>query len=111
MLGAGQVPLERFGMTETGICISNPLQGERRIGTVGQPLPGLDIKLEGGTEGDIRVKGPQLFRCYWQKPEATAEAFDENGYFKTGTSGGDHRMYSKSSCVVLANVAAVALHT
>ncbi|KAK2077834.1 hypothetical protein QBZ16_004682 [Prototheca wickerhamii] len=81
---AGQIPLERYGMTETGIVLSNPLHGDRRAGTVGQALPGLDIRLDGGSEGDIRVKGQQIFRCYWGRPEATAEAFDADGYFMTG---------------------------
>lgn len=75
-------------MTETGIVLSNPLHGDRRVGTVGQPLSGLDIRLDGGTEGDIRVRGQQIFRCYWGRPEATAEAFDVDGYFKTGAVPG-----------------------
>lgn len=84
----GQIPLERYGMTETGIVLSNPLHGDRRAGTVGQALPGLDIRLDGGSEGDIRVKGQQIFRCYWGRPEATAEAFDADGYFMTGAVSG-----------------------
>jgi len=88
----GQKLLERYGMTEIGMGISNPLDGERRPGAVGQPLPGVEIRLvsESGTvvpaegeAGEIQVRGPGVFAEYWNKPEATAEAFVD-GWFKTG---------------------------
>jgi len=87
----GHVILERYGMTETLMNISNPYIGERRPGTVGLPLPGTSIKIikpdgsEAGVddEGEIHIKGPNVFSQYWNRPDATAAAF-ENGYFKTG---------------------------
>lgn len=87
----GHVILERYGMTETLMNISNPYEGERRAGTVGFPLPGTSVKIikPDGTEaiseeeGEIHIKGPNVFSQYWNRPDATASAF-ENGYFKTG---------------------------
>ena len=87
----GKVILERYGMTETLMNISNPYSGERRAGTVGFPLPGVSVKIIGanghtvlpGEEGELYVKGPNVFTGYWQKEEATHAAFD-HGYFKTG---------------------------
>ncbi|MES2477062.1 MAG: acyl-CoA synthetase [Verrucomicrobiota bacterium] len=88
----GQVLLERYGMTETGMMISNPLHGERRSGAVGQPLPGVEIRLRGeggetlirdGEPGEIQARGPGIFCEYWQQPEATAASFEE-GWFRTG---------------------------
>ncbi len=87
----GHTILERYGMTETLMNISNPYAGERRAGTVGIPLPGTSIKIvkpDGGLaapeeEGEIYIKGPNVFSAYWQRPDATATAF-EDGYFKTG---------------------------
>jgi acyl-CoA synthetase (AMP-forming)/AMP-acid ligase II len=88
----GQRLLERYGMTEIGMGLSNPLQGERRPGHVGTPLPGQQIRLvdddgapvSDGVAGQIQVKGPAVFREYWRRPDATAEAFTEDGWFKTG---------------------------
>lgn len=90
----GHVILERYGMTETLMNISNPYTGERRAGTVGFPLPGLSVKIlmpNGGIakveeEGEVCVKGPNVFAGYWKKPEATADAF-VGGYFRTGDMG------------------------
>ncbi|RYD31712.1 MAG: long-chain fatty acid--CoA ligase, partial [Verrucomicrobiaceae bacterium] len=88
----GQVLLERYGMTETGMMISNPFHGERRSGAVGQPLPGVEIRLRGeqgeiittdGEPGEIQARGPAIFSEYWRRPEATAESF-EDGWFRTG---------------------------
>ncbi len=89
---SGQTLLERYGMTEIGMALSNPLRGERRPGTVGQPLPGVQVRLvdeEGheirdeGTPGEIQVRGATVFREYWQRPEDTAAAFCD-GWFCTG---------------------------
>jgi malonyl-CoA/methylmalonyl-CoA synthetase len=90
----GHTILERYGMTETLMNISNPYTGERRPGTVGFPLPGLSVKilLPNGTiakvdeEGEVCVKGPNVFAGYWKKPDATADAF-VGGYFRTGDMG------------------------
>ncbi len=88
----GQVLLERYGMTEIGMALSNPLHGERRPGTVGQALPGVELQLadeRGGTisgeheSGEIRVRGAMVFDRYWDNPQATREAFS-NGWFMTG---------------------------
>ncbi|MGB4971753.1 MAG: AMP-binding protein, partial [Cyclobacteriaceae bacterium] len=87
----GHVILERYGMTETLMNISNPYVGERRAGTVGFPLPGTSVKIitpegsEAGVdeEGEIHIKGPNVFSQYWNRPDATSASF-ENGYFKTG---------------------------
>ena len=87
---SGHVLLERYGMTEIGMALSNPLTGERVPGHVGKPLPGVEIKLERSDEttnegeGEILVKGPNVFLEYWNKPDATSEAFTEDGWFKTG---------------------------
>lgn len=87
----GHVILERYGMTETLMNISNPYVGERRPGTVGFSLPGTSVKIitpegkEAGIdeEGEIHIKGPNVFSQYWNRPDATNASF-ENGYFKTG---------------------------
>ena len=87
----GQPLLERYGMTEIGMALSNPYRGERRPGTVGQPLAGMEVRIvdeEGrdvptGTPGEIRVRGPSLFREYWGNPGATRESF-RDGWFLTG---------------------------
>jgi malonyl-CoA/methylmalonyl-CoA synthetase len=87
----GHVLLERYGMTEIGMALSNPLHGERRPGSVGVPLPGVDVRLvdeDGrelgpGTAGEIEVRGPGIFLEYWDRPAATSEAF-RDGWFRTG---------------------------
>lgn len=78
---SGHTLLERYGMTEIGMALSNPLKGERVPGTVGYPLPGVQVRV---VEGELRVKGPQVFQEYLNKPEATKGTFDEEGWFKTG---------------------------
>lgn len=88
---SGHVLLERYGMTEIGMALSNPLHGERRPGFVGQPLPGVDVRLvdengeplSGETTGELEVRGANLFRCYWNRPEETEKAFHGN-WFRTG---------------------------
>ncbi len=88
--------LERYGMTETNMNTSNPYEGERRAGTVGFPLPGVEIKitdsntgetLPQGEIGEIEVRGPNVFKGYWQMPEKTAEELREDGFFITGDLG------------------------
>ncbi|MES2437788.1 MAG: acyl-CoA synthetase [Verrucomicrobiota bacterium] len=88
----GQSLLERYGMTETGMIISNPLHGERRAGAVGRPLPSVQVRLKSETgeivtgerePGEIQVRGPIVFQGYWNRPEATTESFDGD-WFRTG---------------------------
>ncbi len=92
----GQNILERYGMTETIMNLSNPYEGERRPGTVGQPFPGqearvVDVRtrqvLPANTPGEIEVRGPHVFKGYWQQPQATAESFAADGWFRTGDLG------------------------
>lgn len=88
---SGQRLLERYGMTEIGMAISNPYRGERRAGHVGLPLPNVEVRLVDeenkivplGTPGEIQIKGPNVFKEYWGKEKATQEAFVD-GWFKTG---------------------------
>ncbi|MBI1378002.1 MAG: AMP-binding protein [Frankiales bacterium] len=82
---AGQPPVERYGMTETVMLTSNPLYGERRAGWVGHPLPGVALRLD--DDGAVLVRGPSVFRGYWERPEATAAAFTDDGWFRTGDVG------------------------
>jgi malonyl-CoA/methylmalonyl-CoA synthetase len=82
----GQVVLERYGMTETLMLVSNPYEGERRPGTVGVPLAGVELRLDEQTS-EVLVKGPNVFSGYLDLPEATAVAFTEDGYFRTGDIG------------------------
>lgn len=88
--------LERYGMTETNMSTSNPYDGERRAGTVGFPLPGVDLKitdaetgatLPNGEVGQIEVRGANVFKGYWQMPEKTAAELREDGFFITGDLG------------------------
>jgi malonyl-CoA/methylmalonyl-CoA synthetase len=88
----GSVVLERYGMTETLMNTSNPYLGERRPGTVGFPLPGVELRI--AADGEILVRGPNVFDGYWERPEANAEAFvagDDDGgaWFRTGDLGED----------------------
>jgi malonyl-CoA/methylmalonyl-CoA synthetase len=77
----GHTILERYGMTETLMNISNPYAGERRPGSVGFPLPGISVRID--DTGELHLKGPNVFAGYWRREDATREAFD-NGWFKTG---------------------------
>ena len=95
---SGHTLLERYGMTEIGMALSNSYEGERHPGCVGAPLPGVEIRLvdehgkvvercdvdEPGKPGEIHVKGPCVFSEYWRRPEATQQAFTDDGWFKTG---------------------------
>ncbi|HET9111149.1 MAG TPA: acyl-CoA synthetase [Ktedonobacterales bacterium] len=92
----GQRILERYGMTETGMNLTNPYDGERRPGTVGGPFPGQEARIVDvvsrqpvppGEIGEIEVRGPHVFAGYLHRPEATAEAMTPDGWFKTGDLG------------------------
>jgi malonyl-CoA/methylmalonyl-CoA synthetase len=109
----GQPLLERYGMTEIGMAISNPYRGERVPGTVGQPLPGVEVRLvtesgevltREGEPGEIQVRGPAVFREYWNRPEATAESFDR-GWFRTGdvalVENGYYRILGRKSIDII----------
>uniref|UniRef100_A0A673A8N7 Malonate--CoA ligase ACSF3, mitochondrial n=1 Tax=Sphaeramia orbicularis TaxID=375764 RepID=A0A673A8N7_9TELE len=102
----GHILLERYGMTEIGMALSNPLKGSRIPGAVGLPLPGVQVRIvmnntnttivEGncretqvrpgleGKEGELLVRGPSVFKEYWNKPQETRECFTDDGWFKTG---------------------------
>ena len=109
----GQRLLERYGMTELGMALSNPYEGERRPGTVGQPLPGVELRLrcEGqtivaadGEPGEILVRGPSVFLEYWNRPAATNDCFTE-GWFQTGdmalVEGGYYRILGRQSVDII----------
>jgi malonyl-CoA/methylmalonyl-CoA synthetase len=92
----GHAILERFGMTETSMNTSNPYRGARRAGTVGLPLPGIEVRvtdpvtgavLPPGDIGMIEVRGPNVFAGYWRNPEKTAAEFRPDGFFMTGDLG------------------------
>lgn len=91
----GHTILERYGMSETGMNSSNPLNGERRAGTVGFPLPGTEIRVctskhqpvPAGEIGEIEVRGANVFAGYWRMPEKTQEDFTADGWFVTGDQG------------------------
>lgn len=107
----GHVLLERYGMTEIGMALSNTL--DRRVpGHVGVPLPGMEVRIvddvgrhvDPGSPGELLVRGTQVFREYWGRPDATAEAFD-NGWFKTGDVAVDepdgYRLLGRSSVDII----------
>jgi malonyl-CoA/methylmalonyl-CoA synthetase len=108
----GHTLLERYGMTEIGMALSNPLHGKRIPGSVGTPLPSVDIQLVGEsgetvserTAGEIWVRGPGVFAEYWGKPEATGEAF-RDGWFLTGDTAivesGVYRILGRTSIDIL----------
>ena len=88
--------LERYGMTETNMNTSNPYDGDRRAGTVGMPLPGVEVVVTDPTTGEvlpqgevgmIEVRGPNVFKGYWQMPEKTREELRDSGFFITGDLG------------------------
>jgi malonyl-CoA/methylmalonyl-CoA synthetase len=87
---SGQKLLERYGMTEIGMAISNPYVGERRAGCVGLTLPGVEVQLVESQQvlatgpGEIWVRGRNVFKEYWRREAATKEAFSADGWFKTG---------------------------
>jgi len=110
---SGHTLLERYGMTEIGMGLSNPLEGPRRPGFVGAPLPGVSVRLvdDHGNEivgddtpGQIEVRGPTVFHEYWRQPEATAAVFN-HGWFRTGDvalrSEGSYRLLGRQSTDII----------
>jgi len=92
----GERILERYGMTETIMNLTNPYEGERKPGTVGRPFPGQEARvvdvetrepMPDGEIGEIEVRGPNVFPGYWNRPDATDESFDQEGWFATGDLG------------------------
>ncbi len=91
----GHPILERYGMTEAGMITSNPLDGAGVGGTVGKPLPGVDVRIVGdgehatvnGAIGGVQIRGPNVFAGYWRMAEKTSEEFTADGFFKTGDMG------------------------
>jgi malonyl-CoA/methylmalonyl-CoA synthetase len=91
----GHTILERYGMSETAMLVSNPYKGKRVAGSVGLPLPGTKVRIVGedgkicgvNQIGGVEVKGPNIFKGYWQMPEKTKEEFTADGWFKTGDMG------------------------
>jgi malonyl-CoA/methylmalonyl-CoA synthetase len=108
----GHTLLERYGMTELGMALSNPLTGERRPGFVGTPLPGVEVRLVDdagvpvpeGTPGELEVRGPNVFLEYWQRPAETAQAF-RDGWFRTGdvavVERGAYRLLGRTSVDII----------
>jgi malonyl-CoA/methylmalonyl-CoA synthetase len=95
--------LERYGMTECGMILSNPLKGERKPSFVGKPLPGVEAKI---VDSELRVKSKGMFKEYFMKPEATKETFDEEGWFKTGDivsqdESGDYKILGRASVDII----------
>jgi malonyl-CoA/methylmalonyl-CoA synthetase len=111
---SGHILLERYGMTEIGMAISNPFKGIRKAGHVGKALPDVEVELVDenhqvvttvNESGEIRVKSPSVFKAYWQKPEATSQAFYE-GWFYTGDIAqrdeeGYYRILGRSSLDII----------
>ena len=109
---SGHVLLERYGMTETGMILSNPLRGQRLPGCVGAPLPGVEVRLvdddgndvAAGTPGEVFVRGESVFIEYWNRPNATAQAF-RDGWFCTGDmavlENGAYRLLGRKSVDII----------
>jgi len=81
----GQPPVERYGITEGGIVVTNPYDGPRQPGRVGYPFPGVEVRL--GELDEVLLKGGQVFQGYWRNAKATEESFTPDGFFKTGDVG------------------------
>ncbi len=108
----GHTLLERYGMTEIGMALSNRLEGQRRPGSVGYPLPGVEVRLvdehatpvPDGAPGEIEVRGPAVFSEYWQRPDETATAF-RDGWFRTGDMAlveqGAYRLLGRTSVDII----------
>jgi malonyl-CoA/methylmalonyl-CoA synthetase len=97
----GHTLLERYGMTELGMVLANPLHGERRPGFVGTPLPGVEVRL---VDGELQVRGPNVFHEYWGRPAETRDAFDDE-WFRTGDvaafENGAYRLLGRSSVDII----------
>ncbi|WP_299556225.1 acyl-CoA synthetase [Seonamhaeicola sp.] len=110
---SGQTLLERYGMTEIGMAISNPYRGERKPGHIGQALQGVDVRLRNendepvveGVAGEIQVKGANVFKEYWKRPKETKDAFTADGWFKTGDIGlykdGSYKILGRNSIDII----------
>lgn len=108
----GHTLLERYGMTELGMALSNPLHGERRPGHVGRPLPGVDARtvdeqgqeVTDGSPGELEVRGPNVFLEYWRRPDETRHAF-RDGWFRTGdvaaVDDGVYRLLGRTSVDII----------
>ena len=108
----GHTLLERYGMTEIGMALSNPLHGARRPSSVGQPLPGVEVRLVDdhgaaapeGTPGELEVRGPGVFLEYWRRQEETRRAF-RDGWFRTGdlavVDEGAYRLLGRTSVDII----------
>jgi len=109
---SGHTLLERYGMTEIGMALSNPVRGRRRPGFVGAPLPGVEVRLvdeQGavvgpGTPGEVEVRGPGVYLEYWRRPDATTAAF-RDGWFRTGDMAvledGAYRLLGRTSVDII----------
>jgi len=97
----GHTLLERYGMTEIGMALSNPLHGERRPGFVGSPLPDIEVRL---VDGELEVRGPGVFLEYWRRPHETRAAF-RDGWFRTGDTAviedGGYRLRGRTSTDII----------
>ena len=110
---SGHILLERYGMTEIGMALSNPYRGKRRAGHVGLPLPNVEVRLVDEQfqdvapceQGEILVRGNNVFREYWRKPEDTRKEFTDDGWFKTGDvavmDDGYYRIVGRSSVDII----------
>ena len=109
---SGHTLLERYGMTEIGMALSNPVRGKRRPGFVGTPMPGVEVRLvdeqglavAAGTPGEVEVRGANVFLEYWRRPDATAAAF-RDGWFRTGDMAiledGAYRLLGRTSVDII----------
>lgn len=110
---SGHTLLERYGMTEIGMALSNSYRGERVPGSVGTPLPGVEVRLvdenddllPAGEPGEIQVRGPTVFSEYWERPDDTEAAFTGDGWFRTGDTAviedDRYRILGRSSVDIL----------
>ena len=110
---SGHTLLERYGMTEIGMALGNPLHGERRPGHVGQPFPDVEVRvvdehdqpLAEGEVGQLQVRGPNVFQSYWNRPQDTTAAFTADHFFRTGDVGvceqGSYRILGRASVDIL----------
>ena len=109
---SGHTLLERYGMTETGMILSNPLHGDRRPGFVGTPMPGVEVRVvdesgtpvPDGTPGEVETRGPLVFLEYWGRPDETKAAF-RDGWFRSGDTAvreqGSYRLLGRSSVDII----------